>query len=97
MNFNTVSQAILRTVYDYGIKEEDVIAIISDNASYCIKAFNNVLTSIFVNAVHVRCLDHILNLVGECWKDSKHMSNLKDFVEFFKSASSKREQESVVT
>ena len=74
-NHQTVAQAIIKTVQKYGSAFEDV----SDNAAYCLKAFCDILKPLFPNAVHICCLPHILNLVGEQFHVSKHLAKLTEF------------------
>ncbi len=65
---STVSQAIIKVLHEYEIKSENVISFNTDNAAYMLKAFNTVLTNLFANSVHITCLSHICNLIGDTFK-----------------------------
>jgi len=56
------SQAIIKCVGEVGIRFELVTAIVSDSAVYFKKAYQDVLSEVFSNSVHVRCLAHIVKL-----------------------------------
>ena len=78
-NHSTVSQAIIKSVSEIGIDFDHVIAIVSDSAAYCKKAYNDVLSAIFPNSMHVLCIAHIVNLVAEVvhhHADFQHTSTL---------------------
>lgn len=66
-NHATLAQMVIRALTDAGIDFNDVDAFVTDNAPYCIKAYRECLKMIMPNSVHVCCLAHILNLVGEVW------------------------------
>ncbi|CAF1054974.1 unnamed protein product [Brachionus calyciflorus] len=51
------------------IKFQNVMAFISDNASYMSKAFKSLKTILF-NCTHVACFAHIIALVGETWRSN---------------------------
>jgi len=67
-NHSTVSQAVLKAIQDYGIDFENVVSFDTDNASYMKTAYNTVFKSLFPNAIHVTCLAHIQNLIGESFR-----------------------------
>ena len=67
-NHSTVSMAIVKTLTSYDIEFEDVVAFDTDNASCMKKAFRDVLSPLFPNSIHVTCLAHIMNLVGESFR-----------------------------
>ena len=60
----TLSQTVLKTLTNVGIDYNNVCCFVTDNAAYCKAAFR-ILTNILPNAIHVGCMAHILNLVGE--------------------------------
>lgn len=64
----TVSQAVVKTLHLYGIEFCDVIVFDTDNAAYMKKAYQSVLAPLFPNSVHITCLAHIINLVGESFR-----------------------------
>ena len=67
VNYSTVSQAVIRSLNAFNVNLDDVLAFVSDNARYMIKAFNDVLSGLMPNANHVCCFTHILSLVLEIW------------------------------
>ena len=88
-NHATLSQAIIQAVTGIGIQFADVVAVVTDSAAYCKKAFREVLSPMFPNATHVLCLAHILNLAGDVfqkWSDFGHTATLVSMVKsaFFK-------------
>lgn len=91
-NHSTVSQAVIKTITDYGIEFGNVAAIVTDSAAYCKKAFNDVLSSLLPNALHVLCIAHILNLVGDCFLHNSIFDDLNFFVTMMKSALFKKPQ-----
>lgn len=88
-NHSTLSRAVIQAVTSVEIDFTDVIAFVSDSAAFCKKAFREVLSPIFPNALHVLCLAHILNLAGDVfvkWPDFSHTATLVMMVKsaFFK-------------
>ena len=65
---STVSQAVVKTLQLYSIEFCDVIVFDTDNAAYMKKAYRTVLSPLFPCSVHVTCLAHIMNLVGESFR-----------------------------
>jgi len=65
---STVSQAVVKTLQLYSIEFCDVIVFDTDNAAYMKKAYRTVLSPLFPCSVHVTCLAHIMNLVGESYR-----------------------------
>lgn len=80
-NHQTVSQAVVKTLQDYGVENENVIAFETDNAAYMIKAYKTVLKVLFPNSLHITCMAHIMNLVGEAFR--KPFVELNQFVMCF--------------
>lgn len=64
-NHTTVSQAVIRTLHSYEIDFGDIVVFDTDNAAYMKKAYLTVLSALCPNSIHVTCLAHIVNLVGE--------------------------------
>ena len=81
VDHKSVSQAVVRALQEYGIDNENVIVINTDNAAYMIKAFDVCLSVLYPNAVHITCLAHIMNLVGESFR--KPFKLLNDFMRSF--------------
>jgi hypothetical protein len=85
-NHATMSQAVIQAVTGADIKFNDVMAIVSDSAAYCKKAFKDVLAPVFPNATHVLCIAHILNLVGEVFRCHAAFDDVGTLVSMVKSA-----------
>ena len=85
-NHATVSQAIIRSVTEVGIRFENVIAIVSDSAAYCKKAYNRVLSPVFPNSLHVLCIAHIVNLSAEIFQKSPDFGYTADLISMIKSS-----------
>jgi len=64
---STVSQAVVKTLQFYSIEFCDVIVFDTDNAGY-VYTYRAVLSPLFPCSVHITCLVHIMNLVGECFR-----------------------------
>lgn len=77
----TVAQAVVKVLTDYGIAFNDVLIFNSDNVSYMQKAFEETLSVILPNAVHITCMAHIINLVATEFKKPFH--DLNTFVKKF--------------
>ena len=78
-NHSTYSQAIISCASEAGISFQNVTSIVSDSASYCKKAYRDVLSSVYPKSVHILCLAHIVNLAAEIFnnhKDFSHTANL---------------------
>ena len=85
-----MGQAIVTCLNKYHIKHEDVNGFVSDNAAYCKKAVKEILIPLFPNAVHICCLAHIINLVGDNWKFAQGLRLLQEFTNMYKSAFKKK-------
>lgn len=85
-NYSTVSQAILQSLHNNQVDLNDILAVVTDNAAYCLKAFREVLRGVMPNSVHATCLCHIINLVGETWQHYKYFSEVTALVMWVKSA-----------
>jgi len=69
VNYETVTRSIIECLIEMEIKFQNVMAFISDNASYMLKAFKSLKTMLF-NCTHVACFAHIIALVGETWRSN---------------------------
>lgn len=67
-NYSTVSQAILASLHNNSLDLNDAWAVVTDNATYCLKR-------VMPNSIHVTCLCHIINLVGDTWQHYKYFSD----------------------
>jgi len=67
-NNTTVSQAVIRTVTDYGLDFNSIRIFCTDNAAYMLKAFKDTLSVVFPNCVDITCFAHIMNLVCETFR-----------------------------
>ena len=65
VNNVTIAQLIIRVLTYVNIDFNNVLALISDNATNMKKCFTDGLRGLMPNAVHVTCWAHILSLVGE--------------------------------
>jgi len=81
VDHKSVSQAVVKSLQEYGIDNDKVIVFNTDNAAYMIKAYNDCLSVLYPNAVHITCLAHIMNLVGESFR--KPFNLLNDFMRAF--------------
>ena len=80
-NNSTFSQAIIQSVTVAGIA---FIAIVSDSAAYCKKAYRDVLSVVFTKSTHVLCLAHVVNLAAEIFKHFGYFSHTADVVAMIK-------------
>lgn len=85
-NYSTFSQAVLDSLHRNKLSINDVWAVVTDNASYCLKAYREVLKGLMPNSVHVTCLCHVINLVGETWQHFKYFGEVASLVTWIKSA-----------
>uniref|UniRef100_H3AGY6 DUF659 domain-containing protein n=1 Tax=Latimeria chalumnae TaxID=7897 RepID=H3AGY6_LATCH len=67
VNFKTVSQAIWETLDKFEVPFDQITVVVSDNAVYMKKAWERSMKPLFLNAMHVTCVAHLLNLVGDVW------------------------------
>ena len=81
-NHSTFSQAIIKSVTDVGIAFDNVMAIVSDSAAYCKKAYRDILSVVFPKSTHVLCLAHIVNLAAEVF----HFKHTSDLISMIKSS-----------
>lgn len=81
-NNRTVSQAVVKTVHDYGIEYDNVRVFNSDNVSYMKKAFCDTLSCLFPYCIHITCHSHIVNLVASDFK--KPFKEVTEYVKCFR-------------
>lgn len=65
-NNTTVTRSVLNVMRDYDIPYDNLMFIITDNASY-MKVVHRNLQAMIPGLIHVTCWPHILNLVGEAF------------------------------
>ena len=85
-NHSTFSRAIIMSVTDAGIAFDNVMAIVSDSATYCKKAYRDVLSVVFSQSVHVLCLAHIVNLAAEVFHHYGEFQHTSDLISMIKSS-----------
>ena len=71
----SIAQVIIRTLNSLGIDFNNVLALVSDNAAYMKKCFNDSLRGLLPIAVHVTCWAHILSLVGEEFRGALELTD----------------------
>lgn len=81
-NNKTVSQAVVKTLVEYGIDFDCVLIFNSDNASYMKKAFNETLSALFPCCFYITCHSHIINLAAADFK--KHFKTASEFIKCFR-------------
>ncbi|CAF1088815.1 unnamed protein product [Brachionus calyciflorus] len=69
VKYETVTRSIIEYLIEMEIKFQNVMAFISDNASYMLKAFKSLKTMLF-NCTRVACFAHIIALVCETWRSN---------------------------
>lgn len=99
-NHSTVSAAVVKCLQEYGIENEDVIVFDTDNAAYMKKAFKTALQALYPNSLHITCMAHIMNLIGNAFR--KPFEQLNSFMlsfsqMFFRAGSRKRRYLSFMT
>lgn len=80
----TVGGALLRSLALLDVQYEDVVGMVTDGAQYMKACFRDVIKPACVNCVHLICIAHCLNLVGEVLR--KNVPRLDDFVAKMKTA-----------
>lgn len=73
--------AVVRCLKEYDSNNEDVIVFDTDNAAYMKKAFTAALQSLFPNSLHITCMAHIMNLIGNAFR--KPFVQLNSFIMSF--------------
>jgi hypothetical protein len=80
----TVGGALLRSLALLDVQYENVVGMVTDGAQYKKACFRDVIKPACVNCVHLICIAHCLNLVGEVLR--KNVPRLDDFVAKMKTA-----------
>lgn len=78
--------ATLASFHSNSLDLNNAWAVDTDYAAYCLKAYREVLKGVMPNSVHVTCLCHIINLVGETWQHYKYFSDATLLVTWMRSA-----------
>jgi hypothetical protein len=81
----TVTQTLitgLQSLYPNGINYSNILLIITDAASYMVKAMTEFTSTIATNAIYLTCLAHGIQRVAECVRETyeeadKFVSNMK--------------------
>ena len=63
-----------------------MIAIVSDSAAYCKKAYRDVLSVVFTKSTHILCLAHVVNLAAEVFQHFSDFKHTADLVAMTKSS-----------
>uniref|UniRef100_H3A1W7 HAT C-terminal dimerisation domain-containing protein n=1 Tax=Latimeria chalumnae TaxID=7897 RepID=H3A1W7_LATCH len=84
VNLKTVSQAIRETLDKFEVPFDQITAVVSDNVTYMKKAWERSIKPLFLNAVHVAYVAHLLNLVSDVWH--KKFVKVNDLVVVVKQA-----------
>uniref|UniRef100_H3A4K1 HAT C-terminal dimerisation domain-containing protein n=1 Tax=Latimeria chalumnae TaxID=7897 RepID=H3A4K1_LATCH len=63
VKFKTVSQAIWEILDKFEVPFHRIIAVVSDNSMYMKKAWEQSMKLLFLNAVQVTCVAHLLNFI----------------------------------
>ncbi len=74
LNHNKVSQQIIKTLGNYEVELDRIVALCSDNASYMKKSYTAALKTLLPNCQHLTCLCHILNLVMKSFMEKFTLS-----------------------
>ncbi|RHZ74175.1 hypothetical protein Glove_227g173 [Diversispora epigaea] len=80
VNNSTIGQTLLPILTFYNIPLNLPRLFLSDSAAYMKKCYRDVLKSIMPQLIHLPCIAHILNLIGETWRDFPQFSLLKTFL-----------------
>ena len=56
-----------------------MVSATMDNVEYMTKCLNEQLWSLFLNAIHVRCISHIYNLIWTVFWEHPNMKCLRTF------------------
>lgn len=74
----SVAQAIMACISAYGFDFNMIRVFNSDAAAYMQKCYRDVLSAVFPNCVHITCLAHLMNLLGESFR--KPFTDVNEFV-----------------
>ncbi|RHZ82361.1 hypothetical protein Glove_109g415 [Diversispora epigaea] len=80
VNNSTIAQTLFSVLHFYNIPLNFPRLFLSDSAAYMKKSYRDVLKPIMPQLIHLPCLAHILNLIGETWQDFPQFSLIKTFL-----------------
>jgi hypothetical protein len=79
INHKVLAQVVIKTLNKYDIEYNNVDAIITDNAKYCLSSFP-IIGGLCSNSVHMRCWSHIAHLVGSAFCEDKYCEPVNAFI-----------------
>ena len=79
-----VASSVIDILHEMNMQRENMITFVTDNAAYMKSAFK-ILKPLCINAIHMVCFCHILNLVGEVWENDCAFCNVNKFIVLLKS------------
>ena len=94
-NHSTFSQVIISSESEFGITFHNIISIVSDITTYCMKAFKDVLSAVYPKSVHILCQAHIVNLFAEDFLHHNDFTHTSSLIAIIKSSLFKKEAEKV--
>ena len=62
------------------------MAVVTDGAAYCTKAYREVLSPVFPKSTHILCLAHVVNLGAEIFRHYVEFSHTSDLITMIKSS-----------
>ena len=80
-NHSTVAQAVNACLHDFEVDYNDISVFNTDNAQYMKKTYTDVLRNLYPYSVHITCVAHCCNLIGDAFKKPFHQVN--EFVKSF--------------
>ena len=83
-NTATIGGAVLRTLAQYNIFYHNVLGFVTDGARYMKSTFTKVIQPVCEKCIHIICIAHCLNLVGEVLRAS--VPDVDLFVQYTKKA-----------
>ncbi|CAG8515170.1 4201_t:CDS:2 [Diversispora eburnea] len=79
-NNSTIAQTLFSVLHFYNIPINFPRLFLSYSATYMKKSYRDVLKPFMPQLIHLPCLAHILNLIGEIWQDFPQFSLIKNFL-----------------
>lgn len=70
VNYSSVAQGVVKCLNAFEVNFNNVTGFVSDNASYMIKAYNDILRGLLPNSVHLTCNAHIIALASNIWANN---------------------------
>ena len=85
VNHQSLAQFVNATIQTHGLATS-FIFYVTDNTSYCLKSFSDILSRLYPRMIWVGCWAHIIDLLGDTWQSHFSSSNeiLKLLRQFFK-------------